>query len=211
MMGFQHALSGEVFYGEKQLTKISVKELSRIISVVLTEKIDDFYLTAYEVVMTGRYPYGTLTGKLTEEDTTLVFQAFESVGADGLVDQNFYKLSDGEKQKVMIARAIAQQTPFIFLDEPVAFIDAPSRVGIMQLLDQFCREMHKGILMATHEIESALKYADELWLLGKGGKWYHGPPDEMIRKGFINEVFDSERVSFNKENYRFESTLEDRK
>jgi iron complex transport system ATP-binding protein len=186
-----------------------VKELSRIISVVLTEKIDDFYLTAYEVVMTGRYPYGTLTGKLTEEDNTLILQAFESVGVSGLVDQNFYKLSDGEKQKVMIARAIAQHTPFIFLDEPVAFIDAPSRIGIMQLLDHFRRELKKGILMATHEIESALQYADELWMLGKDGEWYHGPPDEMVKKGYMNKIFDSEGVSFNKESHRFESKVRD--
>ncbi len=209
LLGYQGAMLGEIFFGEQPLSKLSIKELSKIVAVVLTEKIDDFYFTAYEVVMTGRYPYGSLTGKLTDKDITIIHQALEKVGVNWLAHQNFYKLSDGEKQKVMIARAIAQDTPFIFLDEPVAYIDSPSRIGIMQLLRQLSAEMNKGILMATHDLDSALQYANHLWLLGKDGKWEKGRPEDMVSKGYINAFFDNENVSFNTGNQRFEWTGKD--
>lgn len=201
---FHKAIEGEMSFGDQPISKLSIKEMSKIVSVVLTEKIDDFYLTAYEVAMTGRYPYGSLTGKLTEKDTTIIHQAFEKVGVGWLAHHNFYKLSDGEKQKVMIVRAIAQNTPYIFLDEPVAYIDSPSKIGIMQLLKQLSTEMNKGILMATHDLDSALHYASQIWLLGKNGKWQTGHPEDLIANGTINEFFDQENVAFNRANQRFE-------
>jgi iron complex transport system ATP-binding protein len=204
VLGYQEALAGAIHYGEQEMGMLNIRERSKIVSVVLTDKINDFYLTAYEVVATGRYPYGSLTGKLTEKDTTIIYQALGKVGVSWLASQNFYKLSDGEKQKVMIARAIAQDTPFIFLDEPVAFIDSPSRVNIMHLLKDLSIEMNKGILMATHDIDSALQYASEIWLLGKDALWERGKADKLVKDGLINKFFDTGDVIFNKDTKRFE-------
>ncbi len=204
LLGFEKALHGEIFYMGKPLNKLSVKELSRIVSVVLTEKIDDFYLTAFEITLTGRYPYGSLTGKPSEEDIVMVNNAFQKVGIRHLSGKVFYKLSDGEQQKVMIARAIVQDTPFIFLDEPVAYVDAPGKIAIMHLLVDLAKEMNKGVLMATHDLESALNYADSLWLLGNNGKWKTGKPTRLVEGGFINEYFDQEEVTFNKKTHLFE-------
>lgn len=205
VLGFQKTWEGEIFMGDQSLKEIAVREMAKMVSVVLTEKIDDFYLTAYEVVLTGRYPYGSFTGKLTEEDSLLVNKALQQIGIEHLSQQNFIKLSDGEKQKVMIARAVAQNTPFIFLDEPVAFIDSPSKIGIMQLLLKLAKENDKGILLATHDIDSALHYADLIWLLGHNGQWMSGEPKKLVAEKAINKYFDKDDVSFNPENYRFES------
>ena len=206
LLGFEKALLGDVYFGSQSLDELTIKEISRIVSVVLTEKIDDYYLTAYEIVTTGRYPYGSFLGKITENDIAIIDHAFEKVGISWLAQQNFYTLSDGEKQKVMIARAIAQDTPFIFLDEPVAYIDSPSKIGIMQLLKYLSKELDKGILMATHDLDSALHYSDRLWLLGKDKKWTEGKPDELVSTGVINDYFDQDNVTFNAERERFEWT-----
>lgn len=204
MLGFEKAISGSVFFMGQPLDILPVKELSRMVSVVLTDKIDDFYLTAFEVALTGRYPHASFTGKPNEKDISMVNDAFQKVGVLHLSGQSFYKLSDGEKQKVMIARAIVQDTPFIFLDEPVAYVDPPGKIAIMYLLKKLSLQMNKGILVATHDLESALNYADELWLLGTGGKWKTGKPEELVEAGFINEFFDSGEVRFNRKNHRFE-------
>jgi len=204
MLGFEKALGGKILFSDQPLDELSVKELSRKVSVVLTDKIDDFYLTVFEVALTGRYPYGSFSGKPTREDISLVTDTFQKVGVLQLAGQVFYKLSDGEKQKVMIARAIVQDTPFIFLDEPVAYVDPPGKIAIMHLLKDLSVELNKGILVATHDLESALNYSDELWLLGTDRKWRKGKAAELVESGLINEFFDREAISFNKKNHRFE-------
>jgi len=204
MTGFIKPLEGEIQIGGRPLKVTAVRELSRRISVVLTEKIDDIYLTAYEIVMTGRYPYGSFTGRLTGEDKQMIGRAFQQVGTGHLANRTFYSLSDGEKQRVMIARTVVQETPFIFLDEPVAYIDAPGKIGIMQLLKDLSASHGKGILIATHDIDAALHYADRLWLLGTQGKWKTGIPDDLVADGSINSFFDSGQVIFNKRNRQFE-------
>jgi len=204
MAGFIRPLEGEILIGSSALKEMTVRALSRLVSVVLTEKIDDIYLTAYEIVMTGRYPYGSFTGHLTDKDKQMIDRAFRQVGTGHLANRSFYSLSDGEKQRVMIARAIVQATPFIFLDEPVAYIDAPGKIGIMQLLKDLSSNHGKGILIATHDIDSALHYADQLWLLGTEGEWKTGMPNDLVKDCSINSFFDSRQVVFNKRNKQFE-------
>lgn len=203
LLGFELPLEGKVVFNNTNLDQVSVREMAKLVSVVLTDKIDDLYLTAREIIATGRYPYGSFTGKLSEDDLTKIESAEGKVGIGQLSNHKFTTLSDGEKQKVMIARAIVQATPFIFLDEPVAFIDAPSKIGIMQLLHQLVHEMGKGILMATHDIDSALNYADKIWLLGIDGSWETGTPDDLLESGKINYYFDRENIKFDKNNRRF--------
>ena len=204
MLGLEKPLSGGICFNGRPLDGLSVGELSRIVAVVLTDKLDDFYLTVYEVAMTGRLPHISFSGKPTAKDISVVDETLKNMGVYPLAGQPFYRLSDGEKQKVMIARAIVQETPFIFLDEPVAYVDPPGKISIMYLLKQLSLQMNKGLLVATHDLESALHYADELWLLGYHGKWKKGKPAKLVETGAINEFFDREQVAFNKNNHRFE-------
>jgi iron complex transport system ATP-binding protein len=203
LLGFETPLAGEIYINKENLRTLSVRDLAQIISVVLTDKIDDIYLTAREIINTGRYPYGNFSGKLNPDDLKQIKMAEQAVGVSQHGEKVFAKLSDGEKQKVMIARAIAQNTPFIFLDEPVAFLDAPSRISIMQMLFNLTREMEKGILMATHDMDSALKYADVVWLLGEEGNWKSGNPEELVKSGTINQFFDTDEVTYSQIERRF--------
>lgn len=197
-------LGGNIYYGGKDLNKLSRKEVAQLVAIVLTDKIADRYLTAYDIVGTGRYPYGSFTGKLTSFDKEKISNAFKVVGAEELINRVYYSLSDGEKQKIMLARAIAQDTPLILLDEPTAYIDSPGKVIIMNLLSDLVSKHNKTILLTTHDTELALNYATRLWLLGKENYFEEGIPDDMVNSGLINNLFDREGVVFNKGNRRFE-------
>ncbi len=202
VLGFIPALKGEISYGEKKLQDISIKELATKVSVVLTDKIEDTYVTVEEVLLTARYPYLSFAGDYKEKDRAVVDQAVSLTGIDALLMRKLHTLSDGEKQRVMIARALAQDTPLIFLDEPTAFIDSPGRVELMHLLKAIPSE-GKSILMTIHDVELALHFADTLWLLGKDGSFEKGNPRELINKGSINKLFDRGKVKFDKVTRRF--------
>ena len=203
LLGFEKAISGLVKIDDKNLNDISIREIARLISVVLTDRIEDHFLTAYEVTLTGRYPHGSMTGRVTLEDKLIVEDTFTQLSINHLSDSVFQKLSDGEKQRVLIARAIVQETPFIFMDEPVAFIDSPGKIGIMYLIKQLAEKYNKGVLMATHDLESALTYGDRLWLLGNDGKFEEGQPNQLVDSGSFNRFFDRENVTFDKDTHRF--------
>jgi iron complex transport system ATP-binding protein len=204
VLGYQKALGGKVFYGADPLESLTVKELSAKVAVVLTDKPDETFLTVYDIVATGRYPYTGITGRLTSKDIKAVNEALAMVGMETFATRYFSKLSDGEKQKVMIARAVAQQTPLIILDEPVAYVDAPSKIEIMELLQTLSHEHGKGILMATHDLEAAVRFSDRLWLLGNQGEKAEGAPAELLKNGTINKFFDKKGIVLNKEKMIFE-------
>ena len=140
----------------------------RLISIVLTDRIEVQRLTVEEVVALGRTPYTNFWGTLTENDHSIVADAMQQVGIAALAKRNIGTLSDGERQKVMIAKALAQQTPIILLDEPTAFLDYGSRVEMFQLLRHLAHEQQKAILLSTHDIELAVRYADTFWVMEKG-------------------------------------------
>lgn len=198
------ALDGNINYVGKSLNQMSKKEMATLVAIVLTDKIEDRYLTSYDIVGTGRYPYGSFSGKLTDVDKEKINEAFNLVGATALITRFFYSLSDGEKQKVMLARAIAQDTPLIFLDEPAAFIDSPGKVIIMNLLHNLVKNHNKTILFSTHDTELALDYATKLWLLGTDNYFKVGNPKTMIEAGLINNLFVRDGVVFNVKTKRFE-------
>ena len=205
LTGMVPALHGDVRYNGKNLRHMSNKEVAREVALVLTDKIDDRYLTAFDIVGTGRYPYGSFMGRLTKTDKEIINNALMLVDADELQKRFFYSLSDGEKQKVLLARAIAQDTPLIFLDEPTAFIDSPGKVVIMNILSNLVLKHKKSILLTTHDTELALNYATKLWLLGKGSFFTQGNPDELVKSGMINKLFDRKGVVFNAATRKFES------
>jgi len=140
----------------------------KLISVVLTDKIDVERLTVRDVVAMGRMPYTGFFGKLTKHDEEVVTSSIKLLGMEDFADRQFTTLSDGERQKAIIAKALAQETPYILLDEPTAFLDHPSKVSCMKLLSSLCKEQGKAILISTHDIEVALQECDKVWWMADG-------------------------------------------
>lgn len=167
LSAFQPSLAGDVLVQGKSLRRYTNKELSRLIGVVLTERPALQNMSVRELVGLGRSPYTGFWGKLTAADEEIVTEAINDVGIENLQHRMIQTLSDGERQKVMIAKALAQQTPVIFLDEPTAFLDYPSKVEVMQLLHRLTRQSGKTIFLSTHDIELALQLSDILWLMSK--------------------------------------------
>jgi iron complex transport system ATP-binding protein len=171
LSAFQPPLRGEIFIDNESpipLSTLTDKQLSRLIGVVLTEKPDVQNMTVFELVGLGRSPYTGFWGRLNEEDKEVVKESLRLVGIESLQDRLIQTLSDGERQKTMIAKALAQQTPVIYLDEPTAFLDYPSKVEMLTLLRHLARETGKTIFLSTHDMELALQIADELWLMTAG-------------------------------------------
>ena len=166
---------GEVWKGFRPLSSLNSQLLSRLIGVVLTEKLAIKNMTAEELIAMGRAPYTGFWGRLTEEDHQVVSDAIRLVGIEPLAGRMIQTLSDGERQKVMIAKALAQQTPIIYLDEPTAFLDYPSKVEMMQLLRRLAVQEQKTIFLSTHDVELSLQVADCIWLMEGGASCRHAP------------------------------------
>ena len=154
--------------GESNFPKrLNDQTTKRLISVVLTGRTDVQNLTVEEVVGLGRTPYTNFWGTLKATDRQVVAESMETVGITALKDRAIHELSDGEHQKVMVAKALAQQTPVILLDEPTAFLDHPSRIAMFELLQRLAHEEGKAILLSTHDLEIAVRYADIFWVMEK--------------------------------------------
>lgn len=195
MAAFQPPLRGEVCIDGKSVADYSAKELSEKIGVVLTERNMSADLTVEEVVGLGRIPYTTFWGTLTQADRRIVDEALAWVAIEELRYRKLHQLSDGERQKVMIAKALAQQTPVICLDEPTAFLDYPSKIAMMQLLKRLAHEQHKLILLSTHDLEIAFQTADYIWLLQQDGL-QTGTLDELSQRGAISAFLDSKDLYY---------------
>ena len=203
LTNFQKPLEGEVFLENNRLEKYSSLEISRKISVVLTEKTDVGALSVFSLVALGRSPYTGFLGKLTTEDKIIVEGALSDAGILNLHNSFFNELSDGEKQKVMLAKSIAQDTPVIILDEPTAFLDFPAKIDIMLLLKNFAENFDKTVLLSTHDLNLAIQFSDKLWMLGKNIPLIQGAPEDLILKGEFNRYFDRKKTSFDKQTGQF--------
>ena len=170
LAAFQPKLSGNIMIEGRELESYSERELARTIGIVLTEKPDVQQMTVMELVEMGRAPYTGFWGRLNDTDRKACEEAIALIGIGPLKDRMVQTLSDGERQKVMIAKALAQQTPVIFLDEPTAFLDYPSKVDMLLLLSRISREAQKTIFLSTHDLELALQVADTIWLMVESGK-----------------------------------------
>lgn len=162
LCGFQPPIAGTVTISGSDITTMSAAEVARLVSVVLTDRPLTPSLTAREMVSMGRAPYTGFWGRLSDDDRRLVSEAMQTVGIDSLATRRMGQLSDGERQKVMIAKALAQHTPVIVLDEPTAFLDYPSKVAVMKTLARLAHDESKTILMSTHDLELAAQLGDEL-------------------------------------------------
>ncbi|HEY5751107.1 MAG TPA: ABC transporter ATP-binding protein [Chryseolinea sp.] len=188
LAGLQKALSGEVHYGAGS-SQAPRGPLPHQVSVVLTDRIATVQMDVRELVSFGRYPYMGWGITLSKDDQQKVSEALEEVHIQHLADKNLYELSDGQQQMVMIARALAQDTPVILLDEPTAHLDLNNRVEVMNLLRRLARKLNKAILIATHELDLALQTADVIWLAGRGKTLVTGIPEDLVLSGVFDEVF----------------------
>lgn len=181
--GFQRPLntdaSRRVTICEKDITCISKAEMARLVSVVLTGRPQVQMLTVEEIVGLGRSPYTDMWGTLRTEDRAIVNDAIARVGVSHLADRRISSLSDGECQKVMIAKALAQQTPVILLDEPTAFLDYPSKMDTMLLMKQLATTSGVTTLLSTHDMEMAIHLADQLWVMTSDRRLVCGTPHEL--------------------------------
>lgn len=206
LSGFLPPLAGEIKILGRPLRSYRERELATVIGVVLTEKNNLQNMTVAELVGMGRSPYTGFWGRLSAADRVKVDEALGMVGISALRDRMVQTLSDGERQKVMIAKALAQETPIIFLDEPTAFLDYPSKVEILHLLHRLSREMSKTIFLSTHDLELALQIADQLWLMAKGRGVTVGSPEDLALSGTLDTFFRRKGVAFEKQTglYRIE-------
>lgn len=196
LSAFQPKLDGSISIDGREISDFSDKELSKKIGVVLTEKPDVRNMTSRELVALGRSPYTGFWGGLRDDDWQVVDDAIKIVGIQTLSDRMIHTLSDGERQKVMIAKALAQQTPVIYLDEPTAFLDFPSKVEMMQLLRRLAREEQKTIFLSTHDFELALQVSDTLWMMEKGGRLSIGTPEALAADGALARYVERPGITF---------------
>lgn len=192
----QPPLHGELYLQDKPLQAYSEKEKSRTIGIVLTDKTQAGGLTVYELVGLGRQPHTGFFGRLHKKDHTVIQEALEAVGISHKAQSYTAELSDGERQKAMIAKALVQECPLIALDEPTAFLDAVSRIEIMTLLHQLAAEQHKAILLSTHDIEQALVLSDKLWLLSKEGGLQCGTTEDLVLSHRMDSLFAHSDIRF---------------
>lgn len=197
LAGLQDLLGGQVYIDGIKFENISYAKRAKLISLVLTEKINTASLTLWQTVATGRQPHTNWLGRLSATDKEKVNNAIAKVNLSHKRDRYFYELSDGEKQRCMIAKALAQDTPIIFLDEPTAHLDLPNKIDIMLLLRKLAKEANKTILLSSHELELAIQAADKIWMMNKDGI-QQGIPEDLILDGKIQEVFGNERFFFNR-------------
>ncbi|HFS67008.1 MAG TPA: ABC transporter ATP-binding protein [Flavobacteriia bacterium] len=198
----QEALSGNILIDNKDLNQYDNLALSKQVSLVLTEKIPPSNLTVFEVVALARQIYTDWIGRLSQNDIEIVNDALSICNLNFIKDKKIDELSDGQFQKVMIARAIAQDTPIIILDEPTAHLDIINRVEIFHLLKKLAKEKNKLILCSSHEIELCLEYASHLWLMTLGNILCDSK-ENILKSNDIATVFNSDLIEFDAKNKQF--------
>ena len=192
----QPSLGGELLMLDKPVAEYTERERSRTIGVVLTDKTFAGGLSVYELIALGRQPHTGFFGRLNKDDRRIIEEAMENVGIAHKARSYTAELSDGERQKVMIAKALVQECPLILLDEPTAFLDVVSRIEIMHLLHRLANEQQKAILLSTHDIEQALVLSDKLWLLTKGKGLQCGVTEDIILNHRMDSLFPHKDIRF---------------
>lgn len=188
LAGLNEQYAGEILLNEKSIRTLDAHTRSTRIAFVTTERVRIANLRCRDVVALGRAPYTNWIGRMQEEDRLLVEHALEVVGMGSFADRTMDRMSDGECQRVMIARALAQQTPIILLDEPTSFLDLPNRYELCRLLSRLAHEEQRCILFSTHELEIARTMCDSIALVDNP-HLHHLPTDEMVRSGLIKRTF----------------------
>jgi len=198
----QEQLSGAVFLNNKNLNEYSNKELATNLSLVLTERLPESQLTVFELIALGRQPYTNWVDKLSENDIEKINLAIQLTEVEHLKDNRFYELSDGQLQRVLIARALAQDTDVIILDEPTAHLDMHHTYKIFQLLKNLVETTQKTIIISTHQINLALEIVDELIIMNSD-EVFSGKTEDLIEQNKLENLFPKEILNFNKKLRQF--------
>lgn len=184
--GLQPALSGDVYIGKQSISKLRSKDISKKISVVLTGKPETLNLTVLEVVALGRHPYSGWLGNLNQGDKDKIEASISSMEINYLATKRLYELSDGQLQKVLIARALAQDTDIIVLDEPTSHLDLKNKIEVLSTLEKIAHS-GKGVLISTHEVQLAANVCDQFWCMDFGKNVAVGPPHDLIASGKLQD------------------------
>lgn len=194
--GIGESYAGRIMLDGKDMQSLDAAALATTISFVTTDKVRIANLRSRDVVALGRAPYTNWIGRMQAQDEAIVSEALAAVGMSAYADKTMDRMSDGECQRIMIARALAQQTPIILLDEPTAFLDMPNRYELCSLLRRLAHDERKAILFSTHELDIALELCDAIALIAPP-EVHILPTDEMIRSGHIERLFSSDIITFN--------------
>lgn len=194
--GLQAPLQGNITIQNIHIQKLTSKEKARLLSLILTDRIASAYLIVKDIVGIGRYPHIGYRGILSEKDKEIVQKALKQCDLAKYAQSVYTELSDGEKQRVMLARALAQDTPLMMLDEPTAHLDLPNRVGLMKMLRDLAKKTNKAILLSTHELDLALQWCDGIWLMNENGEVSTGVPEDLVLNGDFSKVFSNHSFYF---------------
>lgn len=199
LAGLQAPLRGDIRVAQRVLGGLSAAERARLLALVLTDRVAVPSMRGEELVALGRYPYTGWSGRLQSTDRKVIHDVLEATGATVLASRLFVELSDGERQRLLVARALAQQPRVLMLDEPTAFLDLPRRVELMHLLRRIARTRGIAVLMSSHDLELALRYADEIWLLDGAGHLHAGAPEDLVLSGHLEAAFGRHGLVFDVE------------
>ncbi len=199
----QSSLSGTVQINEKPLSDYRDLDLAKVISLVLTEPIVSKNMTVAEIITLGRQPYTNWLGTLSAIDTAKVKEVIEMVELEEIAHKKCYELSDGQLQRVMIARALAQDTEIILLDEPTTHLDLHHKIQVLKLLERIAKETSRTILFTSHEIELSIQLCDKMLLMNANGHSF-GTPQDLIEGGAFNNLFPPDTVTFNSDTRTFQ-------
>lgn len=206
LAGLLPPLSGTVTLDDQSVHQMSARTLARHLAIVTTERVETGMMTGRALVALGRIPHTDWTGQLTPADDHIVAQRLAWVNAQALADRRLTTMSDGERQRVLIARALAQQGAVLLLDEPTAFLDLPRRIDTLQLLKRLARDTRQAILLSTHDLDLALKLADVLWLMTPQQPLVVGAPEDLVLSGAFNRAFALEGIAFDQASGTFVTT-----
>ncbi|MBN2236371.1 MAG: ABC transporter ATP-binding protein [Bacteroidales bacterium] len=201
-------IKGHLMVLGKAIQDYNQADLAKLVSVVLTEEVQVANLRVEELVAMGRFPYTNFWGKLNQDDHRIIQEAIALLEIEDLANRYFNELSDGEKQKVLIAKAIAQETPIIILDEPTVYLDFPSKVSIFSKLVQISHTKKIGVIISTHDLEIALKTADQIWLMRANQTIKTGIPEDLVLDGAIAASFSNEVLTFDLNTAHFSYTYQ---
>ena len=200
--GIQKALAGTVMLKEKEINNYESLALAQNLSLVLTEKLPPSNLSVFELIALGRQPYTNWLGKLSAEDLEKINQAITLTHIEHLIDKKHHEISDGQLQIVLIARALAQDTPLIILDEPTTHLDLFHKVSVFKLLKKLSQETNKCILFSTHDIDLAIQLSDEMIVMTESSV-EQDQPCNLITKGIFNTLFKDSSITFDGEKGKF--------
>jgi len=202
IIGFEKPLGGTIFLNQKDLATITPDKLAKHISIVLTEKLPSSNLSVYQLIALGRQPYTNWIGRLSDLDKQIIDKVIQLTEIEEFVHKKHYQLSDGQHQKVMIARSLAQDTEILILDEPTTHLDLLHKISILKLLKKLSQEIEKCILFSTHEIDLAIEFCDEIIVMTTD-KTQKDTPENLIQNSVFDSLFTNETIVFDKEKRKF--------